>query len=153
LSFVDTNVFVAALNKRDKHHDRGRRLLEKAFLTFDWLYTSDYILDECLSVAWARTKDIELAKRLSLIQQLDKFIEESQKIELLKVNEASFSAAKSYLRKFSKVIPTLTDWTCLVLMRDFGISKILSFDEHFVNAKSIPEFSHITCITDISELK
>lgn len=152
MSFIDTNIFVAALNIRDKFHSKGKPLLEKAFKVFDRLYTSDYILDECLTVAWARTRDIVLEERLNLIQQLDRCIEGSEKIELLKIDEASFSAAKSYLRKYPKVIPTLTDWTCLVLMRDFGILKILSFDKHFKIVKSIPEFSGVTCISDVTEL-
>lgn len=51
ISFVDTNIFVAALNIRDRSHQKGKALLQKAFGTFDLLYTSDYILDKCLSVA------------------------------------------------------------------------------------------------------
>lgn len=146
MSFIDTNVFVAALNRRDKLHEKGKPLLQKAFTTSKWLYASDYILDECLSVAWARTKDI------NLIQQLDKIIQESEKIEILKVDEPTFSAAKSYLRKHPKAIPTLTDWTTLVLMRDHNIPNILSFDTHFDRIKSIQEFSHIQRISETKQL-
>ena len=100
MPFLDTNIFVAALNKRDKLHDKGKTLLTKAFQTFPWLYASDYILNECLTVAWARTRDP------NLIQQLDNFVQGSEKIEILKVDEYTFSTAKSYMRKHPSIIPT-----------------------------------------------
>lgn len=154
MSFVDTNIFVAAFNIRDRSHKKGNALLQKALETFDLLYTSDYILDECLSVAWARTNKLEFAQRIKLIQELDHNIQESERIELLKVDESGFAAAKSYLRKFPKVIPTLTDWTSLVLMRDLDIRNILSFDDDFKKAKNrISEFSQIKVISDVSQLE
>lgn len=146
MPFVDTNIFVAALNKRDKLHDKGRTLLTKALQTFPWLHISDYILNECLTVAWARTHDT------NLIQQLDNFIQGSEKIEILKIDEYAFSTAKSYMRKHPNIIPTLTDWTTLVLMRDHKISEILSFDTDFDSVKNIPEFTKIKRIQDPTQL-
>ena len=146
MPFLDTNIFVAALNKRDKLHNKGRTLLTKAFQTFPWLHASDYILNECLTVAWARTRDA------NLIQQLDNFIQGSEKIEILKVDEYTFSTAKSYMRKHPSIIPTLTDWTTLVLMRDHKIPEILSFDTDFDVVRNIPEFTQIKRIYDTSQL-
>jgi len=144
--FVDTNIFIAALNKRDKFHEKGRALLTKAFKTALSLHASDYILNECLTVAWARTRDT------NLIQQLDTLIQASEKIEILKVDEPAFATAKSYMRKHPNIIPTLTDWTSLILMRDNKIPEILSFDTDFDNIKNIPEFKRIKRIYDTSQL-
>lgn len=146
MPFIDTNIFVAALNKKDKHHQKGRIILTKAFKKFPWLHTSDYILNECLTVAWARTKST------SLIQQLDNFIQGSEKIQILKVDETTFATAKSYMRKHPSIIPTLTDWITLVLMRDHKIPEILTFDADFDAVKSIPEFKKIKRIYDTSQL-
>jgi len=143
---IDTNIFVAALNKQDKLHEKGRTLLTKAFTTFPWLHTSDYILNECLTVAWARTHNTNLT------QQLDNLIQGSEKIEILKVDESTFATAKSYMRKHPNIIPTLTDWTTLVLMRDHKIPEILSFDTDFDNIKNIPEFTQVKRISDASQL-
>lgn len=146
MPFIDTNIFVAALNEKDKHHQKGKDLLTKAFKKFPWLQTSDYILSECLNVAWARTKNI------SLMQQLDNLIQETEKIEMLKVDESSFSTAKSYMRKHPNVIHRLVDWTTLVLMRDHEIPEILSFDKDFDTVKNIPEFTQIKRINETSQL-
>ena len=64
--FVDTNVLLAALNEHDSDHKKGKALLESAFQRFAWLYTSDYILDECFSIAWSKTRKLPLSFRLSL---------------------------------------------------------------------------------------
>ena len=146
MPFIDTNIFVAALNRKDKHHQTGREILTKAFKKYQWLHTSDYILNECLTVAWARTKNA------NLIQQLDTLIQESEKIQILKVDETTFATAKSYMRKHPEIIPTLTDWTNLVLMLDQKIPEIISFDTDFDAIKNIPEFTKIKRIYDTSQL-
>jgi len=146
LPFIDTNIFVAALNKKDKHHQEGKDVLTKAFKKFSWLQTSDYILNECLTVAWTRTKNT------NLIHQLDNLLQGSEKIEILKVDETTFATAKSYMRKHLNIIPTLTDWTTLVLMREHKILQILSFDTDFDAVKNIPEFTKIKRTHDTSQL-
>ena len=146
MPFIDTNIFVAAFNIKDKYHQNGKAILTKAFTKFPWLQTSDYVLNECLTVAWARTKNA------NLVQQLDNLIQGSEKIQILKVDEITFTTAKSYLRKHPAVIPTLTDWTILVQMRDRKIREVLSFDTDFDAAKSILEFKKIKRINDPSQL-
>ena len=146
MPFIDTNIFVASLNRKDKYHQKGRAILTKAFKKFPWLQTSDYILNECLTVAWARTKNT------NLIQQLDNLIQGSEKIQILKVDETTFATAKSYMRKHPSTIPTLTDWTTLVLMRDHKIQEILTFDTDFDAVKNIPEFTKIQRIHDTAQL-
>jgi predicted nucleic acid-binding protein len=142
-AFVDTGVFVAALNVRDKLHSQGKLLLQNAFLRFKTLYTSDYVLDECISFLWSKTKD---AKR---IMEIAKIVQESEKIDLLKVDEVSFSSAKSYMHKHPNLIPTLTDWTSLVLMNSNRIRIIFSFDSHFDKVKKLPEFSEIERVSTL----
>ncbi len=143
---MDTTVFVAAFNKRDTNHRRGRELLTKSFEKFDWLYTSDYILDETISLVWSRTKNTKL------ILKLDEIIEDSEKVQLIHVDETALATAKTHMREFSETIPTLTDWTSLVLMKNNNIPIVLSFDDHFNKARGIKEFSWVTRISNASEL-
>jgi predicted nucleic acid-binding protein len=150
--FVDTNIFVGALNRKDSDHKLCRLLLESVFEKHDWLYTSDYILDECFTVAWSKTRKQPKAFRHSLIRRLDGVLQGSQKIVMLKVDEEDFSSAKAYLRKYPRTIPTLTDWTSLVLMKRNHISSILSLDGDFVTVRKIPEFQWVRRINDALEL-
>lgn len=152
MTFIDTNIFVAALNERDEDHRKCKILLEKALEKREWLYTSDYILDECFSVAWSRTRKLPRTFRLSLIRRLDDAVQGSERVKILKVDERDFSTAKSFLREHPEVISTLTDWTSLVLMRREGISEILSLDEDFDRARRIQEFSRIVRIADASQI-
>ncbi len=148
--FVDTNIFVGALNERDSDHKLCKVLLESVFENHDWLYTSDYILDECFTVAWSRTRKQPKAFRYSLIRRLDEAIQGSQKIVMLKVNEEDFSSAKSYFRKYPRAIPTLTDWTSLVLMKRHGIS-ILSLDRDFSTVRKTSEFRWVRRISEVPQ--
>ncbi len=150
--FVDTNIFIAALNEKDSDHKLGKVLLEAAFNRLKWLYTSDYVLDECFSVAWSKTRNQRKPFRLSLIRRLDDTIQESEKVRLLKVEARDFATAKSFLRKNLAVIPTLTDWTSLVLMKRNHISRVLSFDRHFDEAKKIGEFHDVQRIKEVAAI-
>ena len=129
---------MAALNAKDSDHVTGKELLSLAFEKSDWLFTSDYILDECISVAWSKTRKLPLEFRLSLIKSLDDTIQNSAKLKLEKVNETDFATAKLYLAKHTRTIPKLTDWTSLIVMRRNSINMILSLDADFRGFISLP---------------
>ncbi len=152
MAFVDTNVFVAALNEHDSDHKKGKVLLESAFQRFEWIYTSDYVVDECFSIAWSKTRKLPLSFRLSLIKKIDDTIQGSEKLRLLKVDEHDFSTAKALLREHRRLIPTLTDWTSLVLMKKNRIQKIISFDRHFKKARQLAEFRWVEGISQPAQL-
>jgi predicted nucleic acid-binding protein len=152
MAFVDTNVLVAALNEHDSDHKIGKVRLESAFQKFEWLYTSDYVVDECFSIAWSKTRKLPLSFRLSLIKKIDDTVQGSEKLRLLKVDEHDFSTAKALLREHRHHIPTLTDWTSLVLMKKHGIQKIISFDGHFEDVRQLAEFRWVLAISQPSQL-
>ena len=66
----------------------------------------------------------------------------------MKVDERDFATA-SFLRNNPEIIPTLTDWTSLVLMARNKIFKILTFDRHFSSARRIPEFRNIQQVDEV----
>ncbi len=90
--------------------------------------------------------------RLSLIRNLDSVIQNSAKLKLEKVGETDFATAKSYLRKHAEVIPKLTDWTSLVIMRRNSVSKILSLDGDFRDVRSLAEFKWVERINQATLL-
>lgn len=63
--FLDSSAIVAYYNKRDQHHERAIEILTEVFNEkYGLIYTSDYILDESVTVAWMRTKSKDIAINL-----------------------------------------------------------------------------------------
>ena len=130
--------------------EKCRPMLDRAFEKLT-LHTSDYIINEYISVAWNKPRRVSKAFRFSLVQHADHDIQ-GRKVRVLKVNEEDFSAAKAYLRKYPRVIPTLTDWTSLVLMARNDIWTILSLDHDFDRVRRIAEFRRVRRISDTDQM-
>ena len=123
--FVDTGVFVAAANVADKNHGRAKELMEKALKgEFGTIYTSDYVIDETITVCLARTK------KLGLAIEVGEFALRSPRIRKLWVSEDVFELAWGKL-KSSKRPMSFTDFTSVALMEMNGIKEIMSFDACF----------------------
>ena len=60
--FLDTGVFVAARNSRDRNHKRATELFGEALRgKFGVVYTSDYVIDEAITTALFRTRNFGVA--------------------------------------------------------------------------------------------
>jgi len=125
--FIDTNVFVAARNKRDVNHQRAVELLEGVLMgRYGQAYTSDYVFDEAVTVALRRTGRPDVAIRTG------QFILASRpRIILLTVNNDVFKSSWEKFQKFAGKGLSFTDCTILALMEQYGIEYLMSFDEHF----------------------
>lgn len=60
---IDTSFFVVLVNKDDKSHVRANNLLED-LLQGEWgtRITTDYVLDETITVTWVRTRNKAIVK-------------------------------------------------------------------------------------------
>jgi predicted nucleic acid-binding protein len=88
-----------------------------------------------------------------LIQEIDDVVQKGTKVKFEKVTETDLATAKSYLRMYSRIVPTLTDWTSLIVMRRNDISKILSLDSDFANVKRLKEFRWVQRINEPTQLE
>jgi len=60
--FIDTGVFIAFHNMRDRNHSRAVELVKRAARgEFGILYTSDYVFDEAVTTALIRTRNPSIA--------------------------------------------------------------------------------------------
>ncbi|NLE05326.1 MAG: hypothetical protein GX638_11080 [Crenarchaeota archaeon] len=66
-AFIDTCIFVALHNADDNLHQRATELMTCA-LKGQWgrLFTSDYVIDEAITIALMRTKNITSLKILQI---------------------------------------------------------------------------------------
>ena len=124
--FVDTWGWVTFSSRREtRHHEVN------AFLTGfrGRVYTSDYVLDETITLLYARyPHQAEAAVReiLTLIAQ--------GHINLERITDDRFAAAWQLRQRYSdKPDISFTDLASMVVMQERGITQILTHDAHFMH--------------------
>lgn len=124
--FIDTGVFIALRNADDKFHDRSIDLMKQALKGgLGRIFTSDYVVDEAVTIALVRTKRHDLAV------DLGKYILDSPRITKIHVDEDAFNNAWEKFKALKDKHLSFTDCTSLVLIEKKGIKQIMSFDSDF----------------------
>lgn len=126
--FVDTWGWVALGHKRDSHHQKIVRFYREAHSRKDEIVSSDYVLDELITLLFRRENSSEA---LGFIEG----ILSSAALEFIKIKKIStnhFDQAWDLRRRFKEnPFVSFTDLTSMVLMNEMGIKKILTEDRHF----------------------
>ncbi|RLG20663.1 VapC toxin family PIN domain ribonuclease [Methanosarcinales archaeon] len=136
--FIDTSAFVARLDKKDACHDAAIEVftaIARGIYKYNKLYTSNYVLDESVTHILYRRKRHDHA-----IQMLD-LIVNSRYITMLWVTDDVQNRAILLFRKYTDQILSMTDCTSAVLMNEYGMDTIFTFDGDFnaIGFKIIPE--------------
>ena len=94
-------------------------------------YTSDYVLDEALTVAMVRTRRLEPAVDAGVLILGSKERKTPALARMLRVDEKTLQ--ESWMNFSSGRTPKLsfTDHTCVSLARAYAGGMIMSFDEHY----------------------
>ena len=124
--FVDSCVWIGALNRRDSHHDLYADALYRA-RRGEWkeLMTSDYVLDEVVTRAMKSEKDVRLARGLG------EAIIDSGSVRLLHVCEKDVKESWKVLVRYQDRRLSFTDCTIHHLLGREGIEHLLTHDEDF----------------------
>jgi predicted nucleic acid-binding protein len=125
--FGDTSFFFALVAKRDPAHRSAVTVYEKLLRTDVRVVTTDYVVDELLTLTKAR---IDTPTSLSLLDRMER----SDSIELQMLTGERFSSAKQYFRKHSDHGYSFTDCTSFVIMAELEIRSALTTDRHFREA-------------------
>jgi hypothetical protein len=127
--FLDTGFFVAFHNSRDVNHQRAVELMEKLLDgEYGPIFTSDYVFDEAVTVAYVRTGRHDLAVDLgNFILGIDhpKFV------TMLPIEEETFDDTWNIFTSYSKQGLSFTDCSSIALISKLGIKSIVSFDRGF----------------------
>lgn len=127
--FIDTNIFVAYANTRDEKHKNAVEIMERiASLEFGLPVTSDYVFDEAVTVALARTGNKTIATALG--NQI------LSSMRILKMNAFVFGKAWR-LFKTVKEKMSFTDCTNIAFLDVVGDNKIATFDAEFKMIRGI----------------
>ncbi len=126
--FVDTWGWVALGHKKDSHHREIVRFYQEAARRKAEIVSSDYVLDELITLLFRRENSTEAVDFIEGI--LASAVLNYIKIE--RISADHFDQAWHLRRRF-KENPyfSFTDLTSMVLMKEMGIKNILTGDQHF----------------------
>lgn len=127
---VDTTVLYERENKRARNHEAAKQAVDIVLAgRFGTPVISDYIVDETVTLALARTGRHELA-----IQAMDRLLGRGgfpQALRLRHVETAIFDAATRIFETYPDQGLSFTDATTVALAERFDIERVLSFDDDF----------------------
>ena len=125
--FLDTSAFVAIEDTDDNNHQKSLELREQireGKTPFRRLYTSNYIVDETLTLL-----RYHCGHRVAVTFR--KTLEASKVVEILWVTEPLEATAWKVFEKRSDKDYSFTDCTSFALMDAEAIRNAFAFDEHF----------------------
>ncbi len=130
--FIDSGVFIAYVNKRDKHHASAARLVEDTMKNkYGAAFTSDMVFDESMTFILYKTGDISKA-----ISVRDLIVGNGEKdiprlMNLLFVDGDILEKSWETFVKYAGKRLSFTDCSTIELMRAKNIEHLASFDGGF----------------------
>ena len=123
--FVDSSAWLAAYDRGQRGHAEVVAALRQARKGRTSIVTSDYVLDETLTLVRAR-----VGHRLALT--IGDAVWRKGGAELLLVDDPIRENAWEIFTKYAEHDLSFTDCTSAALMRQRGLDTICSLDHHFV---------------------
>ncbi len=128
---LDTGFYFGLLSIKDQYHQQSQSIIKDLIKKkYGKIYTSNFILDESLTLINIRTK----GKRLDLLEKMKKLFLGSLAIaNLLSIENSWLDSIYNLQKKLSAPGDpvSFTDASNIVLCNNYEIKNIVSFDEHF----------------------
>jgi len=126
--FVDTWGWVALRQDRDEAHDAVSRFVWEAFESGERFVTSNFVLGETVTFAFGH---YGASKGESILDDLLAMLKPPE-FAVVEITPVRFQQAIELRRRYrDKPRISFTDLTTMVVMRELGISDILTADRHF----------------------
>lgn len=122
--FIDTGFIIALVSERDDYHQQALELAD--LLETAYLITTDAVLLEI-------GNGLSRQYKQEAIQIIDGFIT-SENVEVVELTPQLFIEAFAKYRNYKDKQWGLVDCLSFVVMENRGISKVLTFDRHFLQA-------------------
>ncbi|PSB26038.1 type II toxin-antitoxin system VapC family toxin [Stenomitos frigidus] len=127
--FIDTWGWLALGHRADNYHQTVKEIYQHLRQTQAQMHTSDYVLDELISLLFGR----------ELFQEATGFVEgifaatELGQLQIHRVTSQHFAQAWGLRKRFQdKPLISFTDLTSMVMMQEQGILSVLTQDDHFL---------------------
>jgi hypothetical protein len=118
---IDTSAWYASSSVRDSNYHRARQFLASVQQR---LITTDYVVDETLTLFRARGENLHALKFGSEVI-------DGTFAEIITVTEQDFAEAWRIFQRFADKEWSFTDCTSRVVMERLGIQQAFAFDDHF----------------------
>lgn len=126
--FFDTWGWVAIINKNDAHHAKVLSFYRTFLINKGIPITTDYILAETITLSRAKMSPDKVAIFIDAIFNAVK----EGKIVLERIDERRWEKAWNLSKKyFDKPYISFFDFSSFVVMKEKGISEVLTADSHF----------------------
>ena len=125
--FVDTAGWMACADAADVSHAACAEARDQALQTGHLLVTSDFVVDETLTLLRRR---LGMAAAATWWQQVNG----SPRVTWQRVDAARFDRARELFFRYSDKAFSFTDCTSFVVMRELRLTKALTTDRHFRQA-------------------
>jgi len=127
--FVDTWGWIALGHRRDSRHTEVKRIFQELRHHRISIYTSDYVLDELITLLFRREVFYEATRFIDGIWAAADLTH----VQIERVTSDCFSAAWELRKRFQdKPRISFTDLTSMIIMKERGIRQVLTGDEHFI---------------------
>ena len=127
--FMDTWGWIALGHHRDPRHLEVKRLYQEHRKAGGTFYTSDYVLDEVVTLLFRREV---FGKAVRFMEGIFEGAQQGQ-LTIERITSERFAAAWRLRKRFQdKPRISFTDLTSMALMQELGLAEILTEDEHFL---------------------
>ena len=126
--FIDTWAILALANRRDRYHKIAINAYNEIERREYHMVTSDYILDEVITSLF---KNVNFDGAFQFVDALLSAVKMEQ-LDLQWVDESRFNSAWSLRGNYQdKPDISFTDLTSFVIMKELGVNKVFTGDQHF----------------------
>lgn len=137
--FVDTWDWLSLQDRRESRHQDVKKFYQDFRQSRGIAYTSDYILDETITLLFRR---LPFTVAIEFLRDIDQAVKEKY-LRLERITPERFEKAKELRIRFQdKPRISFTDFISMVIMNECSITEILTEDDHFtqvgIGFKKVP---------------
>ncbi len=125
--FIDTGAYIARYIEKDRLHEQAVLAWQEIRTTAEICFTSNFVLDETLTLLARRAGYKFACERASNIYA-------SRSLTILRPTHESEIRALRYFEKYADQRVSFTDCVSFALMESARIKRVFSFDQHFALA-------------------
>ncbi len=122
--FIDTSGWCAIYDKSDDNHKVAFPFWNKTAARIGALYTSDYVIDETLTLLSVRINHTAAV-------EFGRVILASEVIKIIPITTSRWENAWKLFAKYSDKDFSFTDCTSFIIMHELSLKEVFTFDKHF----------------------